>query len=486
MTPTRTFALAIALGAATPTAAADLTPRGLFDLWQDQAAEQGRTVTAQAIEDGAEGLALRGLEVEQVLDDTTFAATIPLLTLRQTDAGVTATLASGQAITVTVTEADTPPTTARLDVREGPLTLTASGAAPSPDYAVAAEAFALDLAALDGPDVPGDAAWSMGLAGLAGTLAGGSGGDPLTADLTLARLSTDLAATDPATGGTFATSLAQNAMTAALALVPAATGGDWAFDLRTASGPSTTLSRQTDPESGTIETESRQASTRLSMALRDGRATYGSTATGLDLVVRADGLPVPQAEFSAAAADLALSLPTEPGPDPQAARLQADIEALTANEAVWDMLDPGGALPRGPATVVVDLGGDVVVGDAAATAEMPDGLPDVLPRTLDIDTLSLDFAGAEIDAEGAFTLRSGADGAPDLSAPPVGALTVTGRGITEFLGQLIAGGMVTQEQAMGMQMMLGMFATQRPDGALETRIVTTEEGGIEINGNRIR
>lgn len=480
--------LAAMLAVAVPAARADITASGLLSLWQEQAAAEGRSIAVAETQETPDGLVLNGLTLRQDVGETTFEAEIATVTLTETGGAVTVSLPAGQPIVVTTEGPDADPTVARLDVTEGPLTLTASGAAEAPDYAVAAENFALALADLTGPEAVTDAAWTAAIAGLTGTLSpGDAAGALITADLQLARFASDLSATDGDTGESVVTSVAQSALTLALALTPgAAEEDDWAFDLRTSSGPSTTLSRQAGPETGVVETESRQASTQLSMSLSDGRGNYATSATGMDLVVRAERSPVGAVELSAAAADLALSIPTAAGPDEQTARVQADIQGLTAGETVWSFFDPSGGLPRTPATVVLDVEGDVVLSDEpVAGMPMAEGMPGLLPRALRINTLSVDFAEAELDAEGAFTVETGASGVPDLSSP-VGTLYVAARGVMTLLERLTAGGVMTPDQAMGAQMMLGMFAQQAPDGSLTSEIEARPGGELIVNGTRVR
>ena len=99
----RVVAAALALALATP-AAADLTAEGLYDLWQGQAAEQGRSVTAGEVEDTDTGIVLRDLSVTQAVGPDTLTLVVPALPLDEADGAVTAKLAAGQMLTMTLTD----------------------------------------------------------------------------------------------------------------------------------------------------------------------------------------------------------------------------------------------------------------------------------------------------------------------------------------------------------------------------------------------
>lgn len=481
------LAMAAALLALALPARAEIAAQELYAHWQAQAEEQGRAVAAETASPTGEGLALTGLSITQTFDGDMIRLDVPRLDLVERDGGVDVALTAGERLSLRIDPRDAAATELVLELSEGPLRLRATGDLPAPAYTLAAETLGLALVSLEGPDAPESAEWAASVAGLAGNLTGG-GAEPLLADLQATRAGLDLAVSEA--GARLVTSLAQSALTTALAFRPGdADGRGWGIDLRSASGASTALSRQVGPDGEAFETESRQASTRVSVALSSGRRDLATAATGLDLVIRGDGLPVSEAEVSAAAADLALSMPTRPAPDPQAMRLRADLQGLALGDAIWAEIDPSGALPREAATLLLDLEGTVDVtappGAAMPGLAAPDGLPGVLPREVTLNTLSLDAAGASLDAEGAFRIPAGPGGVPDLAAP-VGALDLTGQGIPALLERLTGAGLLGPDAAMGAQMMLGMFAEQGPDGTLRTRIETTEDGGISVNGNRLR
>ena len=70
---------------------------------------------------------------------------------------------------------------------------------------------------------------------------------------------------------------------------------------------------------------------------------------------------------------------------------------------------------------------------------------------------------------------------------PVGAVDLSLSGGNGLLDKLIAMGLFPQEQAMGVRMMMGLFAVpgDAPD-TLNSKIEFTQDGQILANGQRIK
>jgi hypothetical protein len=482
--------LIAALGAAVQPAAADVTARQLYDAWEARDGGQGRTVEAETVTDRSDGLTLEGLSIVQETSEGRFTARLDRVVMTDDAGAVIVSVPSGQTVAVTASGDDTAPVKALLRLDEGPLTLRATGDPGAVAYDVAADALAVELTSLSGEGVPEDATFEGGVTGLTGTLEGltGDAAAEIAGDLVAETARMNLAYTDPATGDRISTAVAQSELEVAMALRPGAEAQDWAVDLSTSSGPAQATTRQVRPGAGVVETESRQAATRLSLSLEEGRGDYATSAEGLSLTVRADGLPISPVSVEAAAADLAMSVPTATGETPQLAEIRVDVQSLMPGEAIWQSFDPTGALPRRPANLALDAEADVVVSEESGAMLPPAaGMPGVLPRGLRINELSLDFGDAEIDAEGDFTVEAvDEQGGLTQFGQPAGTLTVTARGVMDLLGQLITAGVLSEDQAMGAQMMIGMFATQAEDGTLTSEITTESDGGLIVNGQRLR
>jgi hypothetical protein len=480
MTIARSLLLTTALALPLP-AAADLTPEGLWQDWQDRAADAGRDLTAE-VEQGA-ALTLRGLTLSRPVGDGLLTARFERMDLAQDGPGVRLTLPGGQQVTLTATTETEGTNVATFRLGDGALTAMATGDAAAPDYALSAPALSATLVSLvqDGTEV--DADMRADLTGLAGTLSGLSGGSaPLVADLTADALATEVSVRDPATGSEVRNTASQQDV-ALRADLSGASGG-WSLVGRLESRDGSSVSLQQGPD-GMLETDSRQDTSRIALTLTDLRADYSAALTGFATTVTSSMMPMGPVSLAMAAADLTLSVPTAPTAELQTARIALDLTDATADEAVWKMFDPNGAFPRDPAQLrlVAEADIDMVAPNPALAG--PDAEPAAAPRALRIDTFSLDLAGASLSGEGAFRFPEGPGGVPDL-AQPVGEASLRASGLSGLMQQAMTGGIMSAEQMMGAQMMLGMFAVQGEGDSFTSRIEAREGGALFVNGNQLR
>ena len=169
-----------------------------------------------------------------------------------------------------------------------------------------------------------------------------------------------------------------------------------------------------------------------------------------------------------------------------------ELSDFTMSDQLWSMIDPAGQLPRDPATLRVDLDGtgrlflDLLDPGEVEDLEGRDSVPGEV-ESLTLNALVLELAGARLSGEGAFTFDSddleSFGGAP----APEGTLDLRLVGGNALLENLVAMGLVPEDQASGMRMMMGLFA--RPgegEDELVSRIEVTEDGQIIANGQRLK
>lgn len=184
-------------------------------------------------------------------------------------------------------------------------------------------------------------------------------------------------------------------------------------------------------------------------------------------------------------------IPVARGEAPQPFNFAYALQGLTFGDGLWNLFDPQNQLPRDPASLSVDLSGDVVLNqnlfDVAPPSVQTDanGMPvaenPLVPDTLTVNRVALDAVGAKADLTG--TLEFG-----DNPDQPVGRLNGTFEGINGLMDKVVAMGLVPEQQAMGMRMMLAMFAQPDQDNPdrLTTEIEFREGGRIFANGQQIR
>lgn len=168
--------------------------------------------------------------------------------------------------------------------------------------------------------------------------------------------------------------------------------------------------------------------------------------------------------------------------------LEIGLEALEMDDAAWSMIDPAGALERGPVDLALDLGGKAKLDvldliQSGETGAPPTVMPEL--QTLDIRNLAMTALGAAATGTGAFTFDNSmvAMGGPPM---PVGAADVRLEGGNKVINALIAMGVLTEEDAMGARMMMAMFGKPEGEDVLTSRIEAREGGSIFVNGQQIQ
>ncbi len=212
---------------------------------------------------------------------------------------------------------------------------------------------------------------------------------------------------------------------------------------------------------------------------------YGSTSRDISLTFGGDAIPFPPMTFKMAETGGRFALPVVPGEDPQDFALSLSLIGLEVDQMLWGMFDPTEQLPRDPATVIIDVEGEVVLTQDIfdpANAEMMMMAPPGQINGLDIKQVEVTIAGAQLTADGAFAFNN------DMGMPmPAGTANLMLTGGNTLLDTLVGMGLVPEDQAMGARMMMGMFAVpgDGPDTLVST-IEVKEDGSVLANGQRIR
>ena len=124
--------------------------------------------------------------------------------------------------------------------------------------------------------------------------------------------------------------------------------------------------------------------------------------------------------------------------------------------------------------------------EAAVQALALAGAPPMLPQTINLNQLRLAVAGAVLEGTGAFAFT----GEPSpLSAgfpSPVGSVDLDLKGANALLDSLISLGLMADQEAMGLRMMMGLLAESVGEDHLQSKIEMTSQGHIIANGQRIQ
>ncbi len=231
-------------------------------------------------------------------------------------------------------------------------------------------------------------------------------------------------------------------------------------------------------------------SNALNAGLQDGSISYGGAATGVKYALKSPKIPFPEVTLGFAEIAFDLLMPMTKSDTPQDYGLKVRLAGLEISDMIWGVLDRTGALPHDPATVSIDLGGTlnwlVDITDPEKVKAFDKQAPANV-QNLDINDFTLSAVGAEVTGTGAFTFNN-----DDLQTfggipAPTGQIDLNLVGLNGLLDNLTKMGLLPDDKATGMRMMLGLFA--RPAGGEDTLTSTIEvkgDGSVFANGQQLK
>ncbi|MEX5728078.1 hypothetical protein Ga0609869_001431 [Rhodovulum iodosum] len=494
-------------------AAAELTAAGVWGSLKGMAESYGQQITATETVEG-DSLVVRDVSVtietspielpEGGSQSSTASGAIAEIVFTETGDGAVRITMAPEGVLAVNSEARMNGETARSDVtmrmRQTGLEAVATGSPGDITYRFTAPevGMTMDQMTVDGETAP--AQMQMTAGGVSGMYRiTGTDSRTILSDFAADSAGFDFDLSDPAAGTAVKIVATVGALTSASrsVLPPQMDGTDMARMLK--AGFSSEGNIAYGPLQMTADVTEAGAPTRMAMASTGGRfdfaldsdqIVYRTAQSGTEMMVSGAQIPFPQLAMQIEEGAFGLTMPTAQGEEPGDFGLLTRLQGLTVDEALWSMIDPAGALPRDPATLVIDLSGKARMladlFDPMAIAELQ-GQPPAELQSLDVNALQLSVAGADLSGAGAFSFDN-SDTTPFNGMPkPTGGLSLRLTGANALLDKLVAMGLVPQDQATGFRMMLGMFA-KPGEGAdtLVSDIQVTEDGQILANGQRLR
>ncbi len=226
----------------------------------------------------------------------------------------------------------------------------------------------------------------------------------------------------------------------------------------------------------------------FNVAMDKTRLNYGTALNGAKFTMSGAEIPFPQVDLAFAESAFNVVMPVSKSDVAQDFSFLTKVVDFTVSEDVWGLFDPAGTLARDPATVIVDLKGkgfwkqDIMDPALQMDGAQPPGQLD----SLDLTQVLAKAAGAEVSATGALAFDN-----TDLQTfggvpRPDGKIAVNIKGANKLVDNLIALGILSEDDAMGFRMGLGMFA--RPGAAPDELVSEIEfrDGGLFANGMQFR
>ncbi|MFP7570938.1 DUF2125 domain-containing protein [Marivita sp. S2033] len=497
---------ALALGVAAGPAAADLTAQEVWDGMQSAMQNYGYTVDAtQTPNSGGLDVSDVSMRIDFPENEGTVSFVIPELELEEnSDGSVSMTFPAAMPITIDATPKDDDAVNMVLDYANSGLELIVSGDPSKMTYTYDAEQMSITLAELTiNGDVIGrdKARFEFVMEGLSGvtTIASGSTTE-ISQDMRADTARYDLAFNDPesddvalVTGSLAALYIESSTElpegfdpsdAQSLAAGGFSGGGKMGYE------DGNMQFAVTDDE-GTTTGTTRSGTVALAFEMNSELMRYDVAATDQEVGLTGPEMPVP-VNFSMAESAFSFTAPIAASETPQDMAFGLTLGGFEMADVLWNMVDPSATLPRDPATIALDVTGQVTpfvnLFDPAEMEKIEDtgAAPGEL-NTLTLNNLTVEVAGARLGGTGSFTFDNDDTETFDGFPRPTGAVNLTLDGANGLIDKLIAMGVLTQEDAMGARMMMSMFAVpgDSPD-SLKSSIQINEQGHVLANGMRIQ
>jgi hypothetical protein len=482
---------------------ADLTAQQVWDNWKAMGTAAGQTLTTTSEVMSGDTLTVSGIAFSQdIPDGGSFSSQVAEMKFREMgDGRVEVTMSPDYTMTIATVSSDGKPTEVGFAITQTGMAMIAAGDPGTTTYDYTAESIAVATTTVTEAGVAVPFTFVLNGNAVTGTYTLKEQA-PDVMDMATSAAFGDAAFTvsfsDPETQteGSFQGTVSGLAMTTAglfgegvmkEELIDALRAG-FRTDFGITYGPTTFAFNVTDPTGPTSGT-GKNGGGSLGLTMDKTRIAYKGGAKGVELSVTSPQIPFPEARLAYAESVFEINVPIGAAPETQDFTFVTKLLGLTVSDEIWSMIDPGATISRDPATLVIDTKAkaklNVDVMDEAAVAAAPGGIPGEL-QSLDITALQLTFGGADFTGDGALTFSNweaaAAGGMPTID----GAINLMLVGGNTLLDNLIALGLVPEDQAMGARMMMGMFA--RPGDGPDTLVSTIEfkNGGIFANGMQLQ
>ena len=482
---------------------ADLTAKDVWADWRDYMSSSGYEVTAGEAMSGST-LTLTDVTLNLTIpeEDASIRVVVPKLDLTENgDGSVSATYPSPMPLKVGFVEDGEQVGSGELVLTHAGMSVQVTGSTDDLTYTTSADEITMTLANMmaEGQPVPeGIARAVITITALAGTSRMTKGNlRQFQQSYTMGGLTYDAGFDDPTSDdkGAFKGGVQGFSMEASGALpigmaaaeLPDMVAAGFEVDAKmTYTGGSSDIQGTADGENFSLQSTS--AGGNFHVGMSKTQISYGLGSKGLSVNVAGAELPFP-VSFTTDDIGFDFALPVSKSDVPQDFALGVRLREFNTTEMIWGLADPGGVLPHDPVSLVVDLAGKVKLFadlmDEQAMMSFGQGLPPGELHEVTIKSLLAKAIGAQLTGMGAFTIDNtqSFNGMPK----PTGAIELTLDGANALLDNLIAMGIVSDQDAMGARMMMGMLAVpgDGPD-QLKSKIEINEAGHVLANGQRIQ
>jgi Uncharacterized protein conserved in bacteria (DUF2125) len=493
---------AIALVMAASSASAAVTPEEVWASWQALATSSGQELTFDKAAMNGGAFEVTGLAMTYKDDlGGSFAADLGKMTFKDNgDGTVTVTMADSYPMSLAFPGDGEGPTSLKLTVTQPGLAITASGTPEATSYAFKAPTVTVKLDEVKGADgVAMDTQADLKMTDTTAAYMVARDGDKTSLDSNFAAkaMSLDISGkgVDGSGAGTVAVSFAdlsgstKGTFLGAEIMANMATALNEGFTANSSfSFGEMKINFDITDEMGPSKLTGGATGGGLNLAIDRKRVNYGTSLKGGNFTISGAQIPFPQVVVGFAETGFNIDMPVAPSDDPQDFGFLTKLVDLTISEDVWGMFDPTGSLSRDPATFIFDVKGkgkwkqDIMDPKVEAESVEPPGEL----NALDLTQVLVKAAGAEVGATGGVTFDNSDLVSFQGMPTPTGEINVSIKGVTKLIDNLIAMGILPEDQAMGARMMLGMFAKPGAGPDELTSLIEFKNGGLFANGQQLQ
>lgn len=499
------LALTLAFSLSATAALAQLAPEQVWEDWKSNLASFGYDVTGETSQTGTT-LTISDLAVTMAMPEDTGSVSMLLGQVQMVgndDGSVSVVMPVRMPIAIETLDVEGQEVTTTLELEHQGLEIKASGTPDAMRYDYGANSISMGLTDLVTGGKSADVkVASIRFGDLAGTSQSAVNGDmrALTQTMTAGPVTYEIDVTAPEEGGrlVFDGSVERATFDGTTWLPQKFDANDMAanlsagfrFDSRFEYQAGSSAYRFEDG-SNVIEGTQGSESGALMAAIGPDGLRYGGEGRKSTIAMTGTDLPFP-VTLEMARAGFEIIMPVAKSEVAQDFGLKLDLSDFTMSEMIWSLFDPASKLPRDPATIAIDLSGkgrlffDLLDPTTASKLEAENVVPGEV-EALDLNNLALSLAGAQLTGKGAFVFDQSDLTSFDGMAAPEGGVDLELVGGNTLLDRLVELGILPPEQATGVRMMMGLFATPgEGEDKLTSRIEFTEDGQVLANGQRLK
>ena len=213
-----------------------------------------------------------------------------------------------------------------------------------------------------------------------------------------------------------------------------------------------------------------------------------SASKGTEFNLESVDLPIGAIRLAVAQTLQDIRLPLNTTPDPQPFTYHEEIRDLMISDNLWALFDPDSQIPRTAITYVLNVSGlgNWLIDPFAPEFDTPGNTKGELHR-LTLHELLLSGAGVELTGAGDFTFNNDDLDSYDGIPAPKGDMNLKLTGGDQLLDTLVKIGILSDEDALGFRMALGLFTIKGDgDDTIVSHIQANGKGELLANGKRLK